>query len=131
MMKYYRKKTMLNIKKKSATIHKVWHAFQRKFFENGDGHTWKWTGYDLTCKVEKWAKRYPKDVFSGHIDDSHFCSSDIYFILHRDGKKNQGTTVVVLTQCDEQPPCEFFMYPIHVKGMIDILSKINKMPKID
>lgn len=123
------KQQIKEMTRRSSAIHRVWHAFQRKFFEKANGHTWKWTGYNLMCKIERWAKKYPKDIFSAGIDDSHHAGSDIYFILHRDGKKNWGTTVIVITQCDGQPPCEYFMYPGHAKGIIDILKKINKMPR--
>jgi len=114
--------------KRSDAMHRVSHIFQRKFFEKGTG-AWKWTGYSLMCKMEKWAKKYPEDVFCAGIDDSHFCGSDIYFILHRDGKMNWGTSVVVITQCDGQPPCQYFMYPGHLTGILDVLKKIDKMPR--
>lgn len=78
---------------------------------------WKYGGYDLMTRIRKWAKKYPKDVIVCGIDDSYNASSDLVFILHRIGKRLWGTTCYTVTQCDGQPPNEWFMYPGHRKGI--------------
>lgn len=86
---------------------------------------WKYTGYDLMSRVERWAKKYPKDVYISGIDDTHFASSDLVFILHRPSPRRiWGTTCVVITQLDGVPPKEFFMYPGHRQGIQEALARM-------
>ena len=98
---------------------------------NREANGWKWLGYELMSRVRKWAKKYPEDVFICGIDDTYFSSSDIVFILHRPSpRKNWGTDVIVLTQCDGLPPKEFFMYPGHAAGIREALGKIGKLKSL-
>jgi len=106
-------------------IHRVWHDFAKTFMEK-ESRVWKWTGWELLDRVDKWMKKYPRDVFSSGIDDNHHTSSSVYFILHRVGKRLWGTTAVVVTQCDGQPPCGFFFYPSHMERMRDVFNEIIK-----
>lgn len=136
-------------------VHEVWHKFTKKFYKYKkvkvtkeerkrwpvlfgkrkyqtyrDG--WKYTGYKLMRAVRKFAEKYPKNVEVLSIDDSAHASSDMVFIHHirkygKDKGKNWGTTVVVITQCDGQPPCEFFMYPGHQKQILKSLQNISKI----
>lgn len=115
----YKKRVALSDK-----ANKVWREFVKKF---RDGGAWNWEGAELQSRVEQWAEKYPDDVMVHGIDDSHFCSSDIVFVLHRVKKRLWGTTCVVITQCDGQPPCEFFMYPGHRFGIQNALVKMSKL----
>jgi len=122
---------------------KVWWEFERKFKTRKkekrvkigkkwftpllqDG--WKWSGYDLMSRVEKWAEKYPEDVYVCYCDDTHFTGSRIFLILHRPGPRRiWGTSAVAVTQCDGLPPKEFFLYPGHMKGIHEALGKILKL----
>ena len=102
--------------------------YTSKYQDVRDG--WKWKSYDLMQRIEKWAEKYPKDVQVCRIDDSFFASSSLVMITHRVGNKIFGTSIVVVTQCDGQPPCEFFVYPSHREGIQEALAKISKFKSI-
>jgi len=87
---------------------------------------WKWSGYELMERIYKWAKKYPEDVIICGIDDTHFASSDIVFVLHRIKRRLWGTSCYVITQCDGIPPKEFFMYPGHREGIQEALAKMAR-----
>lgn len=74
---------------------------------------WMYEGADLLDRIEAWAKKWPRDVAILGIDDSHFCSSSLVLVLHRKRDRVWGVTCYVITQCDDQEPVEFFMYPGH------------------
>jgi len=111
----------------------AWDSFNEKFRTAptpSEYHGWKYTGYELMTAVEKWAKRWPKDVAICCIDDAHFSSSSIVFILCWDKqtkKKLFGTSVVVIPQNSGQP-CDFFMYPQHRQEMLLALRAMVKLP---
>lgn len=96
---------------KRPKMHRVNDDFFRRFRVKGGG--WKWSGPELMDHVTKWAKKYPRDVHIAGIDDTFFAGSYLVLVLHRVGNRLWGTTVYVLTQCDGEPPKEFFMYPGH------------------
>lgn len=110
-------------------MHAVSHDFKKQF-KDKEGRQWKWVGWELTERVTRWSKKYPKDVIICGVDDSYHASSDMVLILHRESlRKNWGTTVVVIPQCDGQPPMEFFMYPAHRKGIQEALTRISKVER--
>jgi len=100
--------------KESARMHKVNWDFDQNF---KDEKGWKYKSYDLMTRVRKWAQKWPKDVIVCRIDDSVNANSDIVFVLHRIGQRLWGTTCYTITQCDGQPPNEWFMYPGHRAGI--------------
>jgi len=137
-----RKKADLSDEVESQRQNRVCHEFDRTFrvLENRPvtiggkkvkslvDTGWKYEGYEFMSRVRKWAKKYPNDVYICGIDDAHFASSDIVFILHRPSPKRiWGTTVIVITQCDGKPPKEFFMYPGHASGILETLQEIGKL----
>lgn len=101
-----------------------------KSYKNCVETGWKYEGYELMERIGRWAKKYPKDVFVCGIDDTVFTSSDIVFILHRIKRKLWGTSVVVITQCDNLPPKEFFMYPGHRAGIQMALAQMAKLKRM-
>jgi hypothetical protein len=109
---------------RSAAMHKVNWEFGKKFM-NKDGK-WKYKSYDLMTRVRKWAEKHPKDVIVCRIDDSYNAGSDLVFVLHRIGRTLWGTTCYTITQCDGQPPNEWFMYPSHRKGIQKALAEMAK-----
>jgi hypothetical protein len=115
-------------KQKSPNIHTVWHEFARRF-KHKDGFAYRWIGYDLMMRVEKWAAKYPKDVEIASIDDSYFTSSVLVLIEHKTARSYMGTTVVVIPQCSGESPLEFFLYPCDRQGLLKALRKIAAVSK--
>lgn len=121
-------------KEKRPIEHRANDDFNRTFRGKQDKAgplEWLYQGADLQDRIHDWAEKWPQDVAICGIDDSHFTSSDVVFILHRKGKKLWGTTVYVITQCDGQPPMEFFMYPGHARWMERALSVMNRFDPWD
>jgi len=123
------KKMMENLFSPSP-MHKVWYDFQKKFGSANDG-SWKYKDkWKMMCAVGRWAKKYPKDVYICNIDDSVHAGSDIVFILHRTSPRRiWGVTVIVITQCDDQKPFEYFMYPSHMVRIVEAMIGFSKMIK--
>jgi hypothetical protein len=126
-------KKQMHSETRTNTIHKVNWDFAKTFMKRwkpGQKLEWKYKAYDLMTRVRKWAKKYPKDVMVCRIDDSYNASSDLVFILHRIGRRLWGTSCYTITQCDGQPPNEWFMYPSHREGIqkaLAIMAKYDKM----
>jgi hypothetical protein len=106
-------------------IHTVWYEFVQRFKMKSPESKYRWTAYDLMVRVEKWAKRYPKDVRIVGIDDSYFASSILVLIEHKTARTYMGTTVVVIPQCTGESPLEFFLYPDHRRGLLGALLGIG------
>jgi len=107
-------------------VHKVYHLFKKKFF-NESNNSWNYKGYEMMEMIDKWAKKYPKEVEILGIDDSCNASSYMVLINQFESKKVLwGTTVIIIPQCDGQPPCEFFLYPDHRKGITEAFKKLDK-----
>ena len=129
-MKKRQQKTIKEHERRSKEMNKVWHNFTKQFKEGND---WKYSGFELMEKIERWADKQEKgSVDICGCDDSMFMCSDLVLVHHlwadqKTKKKNcWGTSVVLLTQ-DGQPPTEFFLYPGHAQGLIDSLSKVWKI----
>lgn len=124
-----------------TNIHRVYHDFQHKFFAKIEKKPviigkkkmkifdlkWKWTGYDLMAKVEKWATKYKDDVTIVRCDDDSHAGSILALIQHRkqhDGMY-MGTTAVFIPQCTGEDPTRFFLYPGHHDNLIKALKDIK------
>lgn len=84
-------------------------------------------GFDLMEAVEKWADKWPDRVLITSCDDMSFTSSLMVFITGDEPNGGYwGTHCIVISQCDGQPPKEFFMYPGHSQGVLDVLNNIQK-----
>ena len=107
-------------------MHALGHKFFRAFKNKDTPPTWKWTGYELADRIDKFAEKHKEIQITG-CDDSYYSSSSIVFVPHYDAKLNYywGTTVIIVTQNDGQPPCEFFLYPGHSKAFENLLHNIN------
>lgn len=112
--------------KESNIMHACFRSFTKKFMDDRGKFKPGLRGYELMCAVEDWAKKWPDDAIHAGCDDSHFTSSDIWFILHRVKRRLWGTTVIVLTQCDGQEPIEFFLYPGHAFRIMMVLQHLEK-----
>jgi hypothetical protein len=108
-------------------LHRVYHRFVALYGNQMAG--WKFKGYELMCRVEKWAKHYPNDVRISSIDDSHFCGSILVFIDHKSADAWHGVSVIVIPQCTGESPVEFFMYPESVKDAQKVLSIMARQAK--
>lgn len=104
---------------------KLWHKFSNKL---SDHVTFKYKGYDLMERVERFAKKHPT-VKIAHVDDSYFSSSYIAFFPHERKDEYWGTTALLIPQCSGEPATAFFLYPGHVDGLIEVLQEIQKNQK--
>jgi hypothetical protein len=108
-------------------LHHLWHKFTRRF-KDRKTQKYKLSGYALIRAIERWVDRnaFARNVQQCRIDDSYHAGSDVFLIPHEHDGEYWGTTVLVVTQCDGQPPCEFFLYDHHAKGLYSALDKILK-----
>lgn len=105
-------------------VHRVWHDFHKHFLTRAD--KWRWSGYDLMKRVERWSKQYPDDVRIVSVDDDAFACSDLVLIEHRAKNQYMGTTAVFIPQCTGELPVRFFLYPQHLFGLVRALRAIRR-----
>lgn len=115
---------VMRLENKAPHTHTVWHDFV-KCFKTKD-NVYRWIGYPLMERVEKWAEKYPGDVRVVGIDDSFFSTSDLVLVEHRTDRTYTGTTAVVIPQCSGEAPIEFFLYPRHRTGLLGALLSIAR-----
>jgi len=109
-------------------LHALAHSVDRRF-KNGP-YKWKEKGWDLIEKLEKFIAKRPQ-IRMARVDDSSFSNSELVFIPHtydapKLGCSYMGTTVVFVAQCTGDPPVEFFLYPSHLRNLIETLQAIEK-----
>ena len=110
--------------RKIASIHAVFHKFQRRFSDNSlTGY--RWSGYELMRRVDKYIDKNP-EILSVGVDDSYHSGSSVYLIPHESEKEYWGTTALYVPQCSGEAPIEFFMYPGHLDGMLAALKALKK-----
>lgn len=102
-------------------VHLVWHRFQDKFKPKGE---WKWSGYVLMDKIQRWAKRYPTEVQVTSCDDDIYAGSLLVLIEHRSTSDYFGTTILFISQF-EAPPAILFLYPDHRKYLLSALKALG------
>lgn len=108
-------------------VHKVAHRFRELFKIEpwGPDAKWKYKGYDLMVRVERWAKRQrPGMVRIVGCDDDVHAGAIMVFIEHKGEGRYMGTSVIVISQFE--PPYEFFLYPGHTKALQKALADIRK-----
>ena len=112
--------------------HAVAHDFQRRFIKGqfGTPDAWKYIGYDLMKRVERWAKKYPEEVTIVGCDDAYFAGSTIVLIEHRTEKSYMGTSMYYIPQCTGEAPTQLFLYPWHRTNLIAALRKLGKKRKV-
>lgn len=118
------KKYIDNVNKEARAVHTVWHKFVKKFKDKNEKY--KYSGYALMVRIARWAKHYQNSVFISPIDDTFFASSDLVIITHETKTAYMGATAIVVTQCDDFAPKEFFLYPCDVDALLDILKILKK-----
>ena len=114
----------------SKGVHALWRRYQRLFKDcesSAIPTPYKYYGYDLMCRISRWAKRYPDDVRVCSIDDSVYAGSMLVFVEHRTKKSYHGTTVIVIPQCTGEQPLEFFMYADHLTGVMKAIKDIRRL----
>jgi len=144
--KYYHWKWE-TMSEESSKMHKVWHDFEKHFFKRekrewafGDktfkGHSytgWKWLGFELMQKIDKYVKKHPEIEIASCDDDYHMNS---YLVLiphrfpnncqaHKKSKKYWGTTVIFVCQ-GTRLPTQFFLYLEHEKSLLAGLKAVKK-----
>lgn len=101
-------------------VHRIWHRIHptiASYLECSDQQSKD----RLTQIMNRHLQRYPNDVFRAQCDDEYFSTSSLYFILHRDGTRFMGTSILFVSQCDDQVPATFFLYPSHVTSLQNAL----------
>src|SRR6267142_360604 len=107
--------------KRNKHLHSVWHDYMRSFIDVKK----PLKGYSLMVAVEKWAKKYPKDVTICSVDDAYHAGSVLVLIQHKlSPRKVWGVTVVYIPQCTGENQINFFLYPCHYKPLAVALSKV-------
>lgn len=109
-------------------IHKVYHSFCNELGSDFDGY--KYEGYELMCKAQEWAKKFPNDVHIVGCDDDVHAGAVLLLIEHKSDRGYWGTTVVLMEQFKPKP-CQFFLYPDHQKELSKVLKAISKQKEMD
>jgi len=99
-----------------------YHDFLKVFHDKDE--SWKWTGWDLIERIERWMKKWPGRVENYRCDDSYHASSDIYVFHHELRDYYWGTTFVYVPQCSGDPPAEWFFYDNHAKAFLKLLKSV-------
>lgn len=122
---------MLPVDNDGRDVHTIWHDFTKKFqSDNVDSgcNQWKYTGYDMQQRVERWARRwnqkYPGEVQLVHCDDAVHASSDLLLIEHRSADDYMGISVVFIPQCTDHPMV-FFLYPSNRMDLLTALKALS------
>lgn len=113
---------------RGRAIHANWHRLVKRFKKSPT--EWKMRGWDLIEALEEYTAKHPQ-IRTVRVDDSHFSNSDLLLIPHcydskRLGCSYMGTTAVFVAQCAGDPPVEFFLYPGHLRHLIETLQEIEK-----
>jgi len=72
---------------------------------------------DAAEALFKLQEEYP-EILSAHCDDDCFMNSDIFFIPSMTEEELMGYNVIYCGQC-EREIVEFFLYPNHVKTLLE------------
>jgi hypothetical protein len=110
----------------NMAMHALWHDLAKKFTKN---HEWKLSGWDLIEELEKYQVDNPQ-VRLVRVDDSAHMNSTLALVPHsydtpKLGSYYWGTTVLYVPQCNE-PPATFFLYPGHLRKLIENLQAIEQ-----
>lgn len=109
--------------KRTSAEYAVWWSFQKSFMKKDD--SWRVIGYKLMERVERWAKKQPKDfVRIVSVDDAYFSTSLLVLIEHKTDDSYMGTSVVFIPQCTGENPIRFFLYPEF--ELLKVLKEIEK-----
>lgn len=134
-------------------VHYVWHKFVKAFKKEIDiqwneytskdkngkdkkvrfrtsNLVYKWSGFELAKRIEKWAKRWPNDIKIVGCDDAYHAGSDLVLIEHKAPVNYMGTTVLYIPQCTSEQPIEFFLYPYHRKELVRALQYIGEKAEL-
>lgn len=78
-------------------------------------------GYDKQVEIERYIKRYCKEIEIIRCDDSVYASSVILLVPH----PKHGITVLFIPQCTRVQN-QFFLYPEHTLKLLKALNRLNK-----
>ncbi len=102
-----------------SKIHAISHSFQRKFLKD---MKFVCEGYKLICLIEKWSRKHPT-VRQCTVDCNSHAGATLFFIPHETEDEYWGTSVIYVPQFD--PPAQFFLYPGHLDGLLEVLKGIK------
>jgi len=120
-------------------VHVAWHAFVKKFIRpesKKNPARWKWTGYALMTRIEKWYKTTPYKSFIQLLGCDDHCHSSSMMVLvdHRSVKQYMGVTLVYIPQNAGgvgymNEPSISFLYPIDRNHLILALTRVAECQK--
>ncbi|MDO8621615.1 MAG: hypothetical protein Q7R80_00060 [bacterium] len=98
-------------------------------FRTKDNSGWRYTGYDLMVRVERWAARHPGRVTLLSCDDNLHASSMLCIIENATAASWMGLDVVIIPQLGGTPQ-EFFLYPDEADALETMLrsSRRKRLP---
>jgi len=108
---------------KKPEIHKLYHryiALKNKAKQESN--------YDAMVLAEKFANKNPSVKIVGVDDDVH-AGSDLVIIPHIDKYHLWGLSVEYIPQCTGESPIRFFLYPGHLKRLIETLQDYAKIAR--
>jgi hypothetical protein len=116
--------------RETKAMHALWFRFCKRFrLDKGQG-PWAYNGYDFMRRVRALEGRKAwRGLHVLSCDDSYYSSSVLVLIEHEGRTHYHGISVVVIPQCSGQPPCEFFLYEEHAKGVVKALQPLLKKYK--
>lgn len=114
---------------RKENVHYVWHRMPIHKAKNFEKECDQNKKIKMGDKIEKFSKKYPKEVFCLGCDDSYYASSDLILVTHEAKKQWHGVSVLMIPQCDGRPPAEFFLYPHHLDDLYSALGKIRNRSK--
>jgi hypothetical protein len=105
--------------------------FQKQFVgtvkNKVNGSSWKWAGFELIEKVEKFCKKHP-EIKVSYCDDSYHSNSLIIAIPVEDSenKNLMFVEMIVFPQCSGESPFSFFLSPRRFDMFFKNLTKIKE-----
>ncbi len=106
-------------------VHHTWHELAALLPDGWQNETTQEGKAAIMKVVEDYATSHPDHVYLSGVDDTYFTSSDLVLVTHEAEGRFMGTTVILVTQCDGQPPAQFFLYPGHADGLMQNLAHIK------
>jgi len=107
----------------TTSMYKLWFDFRKRFMCKGG---FKYKGYRLRCKVDRWAAKNPEVIIST-CDDGLFMSSVVVFIPCANNKEYMGTNVISIPQAGD--PSELFFYPHHLTELKTAVQTLSARTK--
>ena len=121
--------------KDSNDLHRLSRLFYKTFIRNvkkegkknksGKVSPWRWSGWDLITRIEKFAAKNP-EVEIAHCDDSFFSNSIMVLIPSQNKNEYWNTEIIIIPQCSREEPLSLYLSPRRLGDFIETLTKFQK-----